>query len=62
MRVDLVAIDLVRIDLVKGSHTHTLASFPGPALLSVAVRKSGRGPGIFYHVSDIEGREKVERT
>ena len=24
--------------------------------------KSGRGPGIFYHVSDVEGREKVERT
>ena len=20
------------------------------------------GPGIFYHVSDVEGREKVERT
>ena len=24
--------------------------------------KSGREPGIFYHVSDVEGREKVERT
>ena len=29
---------------------------------SLEVRKSGRGPGIFYHVSDVEGREKVERT
>ena len=38
-----------------------LASFPGPAQL-FEVRKSGRGPGIFYHVSDVEGREKVERT
>ena len=43
-------------------HPH-LASFPGPAQLSsLAVRKSGRGPGIIHHVSDIEGREKVERT
>ena len=40
-----------------------LASFPGPAQLSsLEVRKSDRGPGIFYHVSDVEGREKVERT
>ena len=29
---------------------------------SLAVSKSGRGPGIFYHMSDVEGREKVERT
>ena len=41
---------------------HVLASFPGPAQLSVAVWKSGRGPGIFYHASNVEGREKVERT
>ena len=33
-----------------------------PSFPSLAVRKSGRGPGIFYHVSDVEGREKVERT
>ena len=32
-----------------------VASFPGPAQLSasLAVRKSGRGPGLIYHVSDI---------
>ena len=34
-----------------------IVSFP-----SFAVRKSGRGPGIIYHMSDVEGREKVERT
>ena len=46
------------------SHLSTwIASFPGPAQLPLlAVWKSGRGPGIFYHVSDVEGREKVERT
>ena len=32
-----------------------------PSFPSLAVRKSGRGPGIFYHVSDVEGREKVAR-
>ena len=43
-----------------------LASFAGTTQLSVACstekRKSGRGPGIIYHVSDVEGRKKVERT
>ena len=33
-----------------------------PSFPSLAVRKSGRGPGIIYHVSDVDGREKVERT
>ena len=33
-----------------------------PSLLLLAVQKSERGPGIIYHVSDVEGREKVERT
>ena len=33
-----------------------------PIFLLLAVWKSGRGPGIFYRVSDVEGREKVERT
>ena len=33
-----------------------------PSFPSLTVRKSGSGPGIFYHVSDVEGREKVERT
>ena len=37
------------------SHSQALPSFP-----SLAVRKSGRGPGIIYHVNDVEGREKVE--
>ena len=27
-----------------------------PSFPSLAVRKSGRGPGIFYHVSDVEGK------
>ena len=36
-----------------------LASFPGPAQLSsLTVWKSGRGPGIIYHVNDLEGRKK----
>ena len=33
--------------------TNLLALLPGPAQLS-----SGRGPGIIYHASDVEGREK----
>ena len=40
-----------------------LASFPGPAQLSVACSmESGRGPGIIYHVSDVsreKGREDL---
>ena len=40
-----------------------LTSFPGPAQLFVAwIRKSGRGSGIFCHVSDVrveEGREDL---
>ena len=41
----------------------TVASFLGPAQLpSLTVRKSGRGPGIFYHVSNVKGREKAEKT
>ena len=41
-------------------HTcNCLASFPGPAQLCVAC--SGRGPGKFYHVSDVKGRKSVER-
>ena len=39
------------------SLSQALPNFP-----SLAVRKSRRGPGIFYHVSDVEGIEKVERT
>ena len=29
------------------------------SLIFHAVQKSGRGPGIFYHVSDVEGREDL---
>ena len=36
--------------------------FSRPSFPSLAVWKSGRGAGIIYHVSDVEGREKVERT
>ena len=40
-----------------------LASFQRPALLpSLAVCKSGREPGIIFHMSDVEGRKEVERT
>ena len=36
-----------------------LASFPGPpSFPSLAVQKSGRGPGIIYHVSDVGVEEK----
>ena len=44
---------------ISSEHCTTLAS---PSFPSLAVWKSGRGPGIFYHVSNVEGREKVERT
>ena len=49
-----------------------LASVPGSLPYACAIftydlwtprnEKSGREPGLFYHVSDVEGREKVERT
>ena len=49
-----------------------LASVPGSLPYACAIftydlwtprnKKSGREPGIFYHVSDVVGREKVERT
>ena len=45
--------------------TALLASFQGPTqVLLLAVQKSNRGPRIIYHniMSDIEGREKVDRT
>ena len=52
--------------LVYHTYNHMvlgLASFPGPAqLCSLAIQKSGRGPGMIYHMHDVEGSEKVERT
>ena len=40
-----------------------LALFPGPAQLSsLSVRKSGRGPGIFSHMSDVKLESMVERV
>ena len=40
-----------------------VASFPGPAQLSVIYSKeSGRGPGIFSHVSDVRIERVVERV
>ena len=40
-----------------------LASFPGPAHLSVAFSTvSVRGPGIFSHVSDVRIERVVERV
>ena len=38
-----------------------IASAP-PSFPSLAVRKSGRGPGIIYHVSDVGVERRVERT
>ena len=41
----------------------TIASFPDPAQFpSLAVQKSGEGPGIIHHVSDVEDKEMGERT
>ena len=41
----------------------SVASFPGSAQLPLfAVWKVGGAPGIMNPVSDIQGREKVERT
>ena len=47
----------------------SLVPRPTPATRIFIVRnlgphdmKCGRGPGRFYHMSDVKGREKVERT
>ena len=40
----------------------SVASFPGSAHLSFAVWKVGGAPGIINPMSDVEGREKVEKT
>ena len=40
-----------------------LALFPGPAQLSIAIgTESGRGPGIFSHMSDVRIERMVERV
>ena len=46
------------------SHAQSIASFPGPAQLSVAcsTEKRERGPGIFSHVSDVRIERMVERV
>ena len=46
---------------VPGSLPYACASFTYD-LWTPRNEKSGREPGIFYNVSDVEGREKVERT
>ena len=55
----------MKVAMQKGSNRckKSLASFPGPAQLSVAcsTEKQERAWNI-YHVSDMEGIEKVERT
>ena len=44
-------------------HYKILALFPAPAQLSVACSTvSGRGPGIFSHVSDVRIERVVERV
>ena len=53
------SLRLAPIKLPQFISTLKLASFPGPAQFpSLTVRISGRGPGIFSHVSDVECREK----
>ena len=49
-------------DLGEWRDVVLVSQVPRPSFPSLAVWKSGRGPGIIYHVSDVEGREKVERT
>ena len=45
------------------STRETLVSISGPAQLPLlVVQKSGRGPGIIYRISDLDGREKAEGT
>ena len=39
----------------------SLVPRPPPSFPLLAVRKSGRGPGTFPHVSDVMGRKAVER-
>ena len=48
------------LTLVLGSLPYACAIFTYD-LWTPRNEKSGREPGIFYHVSDIEGREMVER-
>ena len=47
-------------DLFEWEKT-SLVPRPPPSFPSLAVRKSGRGPGTFPHVSDVTGRKAVER-
>ena len=59
--------DIVAIKTCKG--TKLLASVPGSLPYACAIftydlwtprnEKSGREPGLFYHVSDVEGRENL---
>ena len=69
-------VDIPRRDYTTGIvstwRAERLASVPGSLPYACAIftydlwtprnEKSGREPGLFYHVSDVEGREKVERT
>ena len=58
-RTNVVANLLLHVYLASGDN---LASFPGPAQLSVAFSTvKWRGPGIFSHVSDVRIEKVVER-
>ena len=55
-----------KFDYYSADHTLewqpcSLVPRPPPSFPSLAVRKSGRGPGTFPHVSDVTGRKAVER-
>ena len=51
----------VHVASVPGSLPYACAIFTYD-LWTPRNEKSGREPGLFYHVSDVEGREKVEKT
>ena len=48
------------VDEIQMKGLSTLVPRQPPSFLSLAVRKSGRGPGIFSHVSDIRIERMVE--
>ena len=60
---------ILRAEERERGRNYVIASLvPRPSLLYAIIIRATfvpldmRGPGRFYHVSDVEGREKVERT
>ena len=56
----MVHTNITNTDYV-GNMGILLASFPGPRA-AFGCTKERRGPGMFPHVRDVEGRKVVERT